>query len=754
METIDDKILIKEIERYEKRFSCYHYNGRGAKNFVIKEGRIPVMISAPHAVNHSRNGELKKADKYTGAIAELLHRRLGCHIIYTTRFGNCDPNYDSNINKENLYQTAIEQYIAAHDIKVLIDIHGASASRNYAVEMGTAPFKNEDGVEYSTPSLHGYDFIVDLIRYSFDYALKDVMQPKDKRRVALNEIFSAGKQNTITKYISQNTPVACVQLEINAIYRNCENPGHFSQLLKGLMLIVYLLGEIDWGNNKIEVYRMWQSTKHKPQDVVELDCREGKDNLSLRICAHNDSCDVVLRPIGDRNKELLQNYINNCDYAVDTSEYVVLTNRLIETIYGREWIVENEGKPMLCDAPVILCGSEIERYEIGTPKANQLENIYFSTMLYDAKKSIASNYSFIVYNRFTDTHFHIDFDKADYRDFGRVRSNDVPAKKIMIPLYYKQLLGYQDCPFKMIREELYHNIVGNLLCTEVRSFLDRVYQLDNETYRLNKELLYGESLYNLVIKIDNTLETEGFLSQLSRNEYILLKDKIHDRFKGVFAACYKKLPEDAFYYLNEDADLEQSKKWVGELEKILGFYKYIELIKKPRNKKVSSGLGRILSLGTKIRDCFLDKLIGKSEYLLKTEWCSKTDDKNNVARLSQDMMSLLGVSENDKVVINFGDNRQVVRVLVKKSLTNYQIAIPAHIRKRLKMNSVNDIVSVHRDMAHTFMRTSQAQIIAILGTILAVFQISNNTIVDIILSVISIPLIWYWILNEERIKVK
>ena len=71
------------------------------------------------------------------------------------------------------------------------------------------------------------------------------------------------------------------------------------------------------------------------------------------------------------------------------------------------------------------------------------------------------------------------------------------------------------------------------------------------------------------------------------------------------------------------------------------------------------------------------------------------------------------------------------------------------------MNSVNDIVSVHRDMKHTFWRNSQAQIIAILGTVLAVFQVaSDHILTGILICLICIPLIMVLVLNEERIKVK
>ena len=125
-----------------------------------------------------------------------------------------------------------------------------------------------------------------------------------------------------------------------------------------------------------------------------------------------------------------------------------------------------------------------------------------------------------------------------------------------------------------------------------------------------------------------------------------------------------------------------------------------------------------------------------------------------MARLSPNMMSLLGITDNDKVVIKYGERTVTVRILSNQELNDYQIGIPANARTLLNMYSVNDVVVVSRDMRHTFKRNSQAQTIAILGTVLAVFQVIKQTWIGVVLCVIFIPLIIYFSLNEERIKVK
>ena len=151
-----------------------------------------------------------------------------------------------------MYQTALKKYLDNHKISVLIDLHGASSKRDYSLEIGTAPIRNENGdVEGNPdPSLNGRTFISDLIKYTFEFVFKDVNQPTEKKQIWKNQLFDAGSQNTVTKYISSCTNVSCAQLEINGIYRNPENIGEFSKLIEGLIHLINILGKIDWDAKK------------------------------------------------------------------------------------------------------------------------------------------------------------------------------------------------------------------------------------------------------------------------------------------------------------------------------------------------------------------------------------------------------------------------------------------------------------------------------------------------------------------------
>ena len=241
-------IFIEEIKELEELFSENNYDGSGREAFVIEEGNIPIMISAPHAVNQYREGKVKWADMYTGGIARYLHKVTGCHLIYSCKYTESDPNYDPP--SINMYQNELKKYLEKHKVFFLIDLHGVSKEREYAVEMGTAPVQNNvPGVIYEEdPSLHEYKAISSMIKTVLEERFKNCHS--DRKEVWKNIIFDAGDQNTVTKYISENTSVPCVQLEINRIYRDPQNEVEIEALIKGLIELIHLLETFEWNESR------------------------------------------------------------------------------------------------------------------------------------------------------------------------------------------------------------------------------------------------------------------------------------------------------------------------------------------------------------------------------------------------------------------------------------------------------------------------------------------------------------------------
>lgn len=244
-------IDVEKIKKYELLFSGNNYNGCGDVPFIIEEGEIPVMISASHSINHFREGKSKLADKYTGGICRYLHEKTGCHAMYSSMYTECDPNYD--LPEKNIYQQALKDYLLNKDVFVLLDLHGAAFSREFAIELGTAPqhFSNDLYNSSEDPSLLEYQFIDDVIIDVFNDLF--ISLENNKKTIWKNKLFDAGGQNTVTKYISSDTHTACIQIEINGLYRNPDNTYEFCALIEGLLRIINEFQNINWKDSNINL---------------------------------------------------------------------------------------------------------------------------------------------------------------------------------------------------------------------------------------------------------------------------------------------------------------------------------------------------------------------------------------------------------------------------------------------------------------------------------------------------------------------
>ena len=749
--------VVARIVKLEKQFARNNHKGGGSVDFEIKEGVIPVMVSAPHAVKMLRNGAVKSADKLTGAIALLLHEMTGCHIIYSTRFSENDPNY---AEENNSYQAAIADYVKSHNVQLVVDLHGAKSSREYAVEMGTAPLCDADGnvVGEELRSLKRYTFVADLVRYTFEYYLRD--KAFERREVWHNKIFSAGTQNTITKHLADTTSCAAIQLEVNGLFRTCANVEELTTLVDALAYIVNTLGTLDWSADTIAVYRLWQSNRHKPQDNVALYISEGVNdafatNSLLYLCSHLGITEVVhLRDAKEkpvRDLEALAEGGEAQSGRVRKEEYILLTNRLIEDLFARDWLVGGENESSLRGAPVVLYHNGSERYKVGYPKADVLDNVCFSTLLYDAKLPDADKYDFIAFNPVTDAKMHIDFSKANYNDGGRVKSSDgKSAKKVMVPRYYRRLLGYLDTPMSLLREEAFAAILSDVE-REVVDYLKVVYSVSEGGFVLSDEAVKKHKLTALLLTLK--YDVAHLPKSLTMTEMESLSADLKARMTMPLRRGYSKDGGVIFYTVNKQAS-EDVLNQVIAIEQYLGVDDHIELLRIPKRRATQkSFVGRLRELWGGVATKLLDKVVGKVECSLRSTWTSETDDKNNVARLSPNMMSLIGVSENDKIVVRYGNDRAVLRVLAGNDMVDYKIGLPAPTRKALRLGSVN-VVVVHRDMSHILKRHSLVQNMAFVGLVLAVTQITTNLWVLLLCCVVFLPASLYFILNEERIKVR
>lgn len=672
--------FVDRVKNFEEIFSKNKYDGSKGKEFVIKKGSIPIMVSAPHAVNHFRNGSMKKADIFTGSIAYLMHEITGCHLICALNQRSSDANYSPE--EDSIYKRELKNYIDGNNIKVLIDLHGCNSSKPCSVELGTI---NEDLL-----SLRDYKFIKDLFVYSIQHFLKN----NDKKEIFINKEFKASNENTITNYIFRECSISSIQLEVNNTLRNLNNEDNyegFCDFIKAFEYIIKTLAKVDWRADDFKALKVKQAKKHKPQDAVYLNSKKTfsfKDLKELNSFLGNNNFGL-----SDSDGKIELIHIN--DYPrgennsdVESDNFIAITNRLIKQIFSREWItLEDLNKESsLLGIPIILHIYKKMEFTMGLPKADKIENITFSYKLYNDVKNLFNSHDFYIYNKYLDSKIQINTEKSDYGDGGRVCENNRPASRIMVPRYYKLLMECLYYPLQIIRKE----------------------------------------------------------------EYELILENLNENQKSVFSKYYKKMPGENFYSLNKiNSDEEDINEIIRCQMEIVN--KKIELIILPKSvNEDKTALEFIKILKIKL----LEFYVGSSSVFLRSSWANETDDKYGIVKVSPNVMELLGLDNNDKVVLNYNNINLSVRILSDSECEDLIIKIPATIRLNLGMNNIGNIVTVSRDMEYNFKRHSIEQAITFLGTLITVASLEYSVIVKVLITIIVFPTMVWWTLNEERIKVK
>lgn len=672
MQTADEKLW--RLERFDRQFSRSGCRGRGRDLFRVQEGTVPILVSAPHAVMHRRDGQQKNAEILTGAIACLLGETCGVHVFCNARAAEGDPNYDPYAS--NAYQRELSAYIGQHGIRFVLDLHGAASSRDFAVDLGTAPNEETD-----IGSLAGHSFILDLAEASFAWAFSSLAGYP--ARIGHNSCFAASRTTTITNALSSRLGVSAMQLEANAQLRDLAHPEGVLSLVEGLECFIRVLGQMDWEAPDPVVLAICQSELQIPQDVVSatagcpvLDWGEG----TLHIAGPEGTLDFAhLREIS-RNAagRKLDEAKMEC---IAPERCLFLTNRLMKRVWGQALWAE-PGFP-LAGAPILVGRPSSRTLKVRPPLAERIDRVRIPHELYKElqKECGGMQRKAFVFSRLSDTVLPLALEDADY---GPAPNRN--AGSIYVPRYYRNLLGIGHLPLPAIRSE----------------------------------------------------------------EYACELQELGDEERALFERCYAPAATaDPFRRLRKGLDADGLEQ-IAALQRRLHFDRELELVLSQETPAAApSG-----SLWKRIKDRFLESWIGTKPFCLLATYAEPADDANAIARLSDDMMKLVGVEDNDKIVVRFGTEKVCLRVLSSSRTDDSTISLPAKARAELGMDSVNDIVTAERDEGHIFARSLAIQLAAVLGTVIAVLQLSDDMVFRIIALLLLLPPIVYAALNEERVKVR
>ena len=112
----------------------YFYKQKHENSFEFTLGNTTdILISAPHAVNQTRNEKEKFAEPYTAVIAKLLNKYYGYSIICKTKNIGDDANYDETSS----YKDFLLKYCQKYKPILVIDLHGLAKNRDCTINLCT-----------------------------------------------------------------------------------------------------------------------------------------------------------------------------------------------------------------------------------------------------------------------------------------------------------------------------------------------------------------------------------------------------------------------------------------------------------------------------------------------------------------------------------------------------------------------------------------------------------------------------------------
>ncbi|MHC0037461.1 hypothetical protein [Pseudoneobacillus sp. C159] len=165
---------------------------------------------------------------------------------------------------------------------------------------------------------------------------------------------------------------------------------------------------------------------------------------------------------------------------------------------------------------------------------------------------------------------------------------------------------------------------------------------------------------------------------------------------------------------------------------------------------------------------FLNLSIRSSKIQLNVIRPYSTDESSNIVRMPRSAMSLLGIDENDLIILHYRGRSVVVPVLEldstesiketnivpNESRINISIGIPAHLRFKLGIKQIGKACEVERNLSFLFKKNASLQFLPILATIIAIFSFADLKFwLRVILCIVTIPISSYITLSTVREKI-
>jgi len=186
--------------------------------FQTIEGKVPVLLSAPHACAHRRPtlmGTYKLGEPYTDNIVREIAANSSSFGIYLSKECTYDPNYHKE--KKNEYKQAVKEIITKNKIERFIDIHGLKDNQGYDIAL-YYPTKFRKSLELA-------------------YEVEDALNHGLLNGISIRIFrFLDNDQETLGEYVATKLRVPSVQIEISRYIRDDEQLRE--SLIKNLSTLV------------------------------------------------------------------------------------------------------------------------------------------------------------------------------------------------------------------------------------------------------------------------------------------------------------------------------------------------------------------------------------------------------------------------------------------------------------------------------------------------------------------------------------
>ena len=195
-------------------------------SYEVVDGKLPILISAPHSVKQVRELKEKVRDIGTGHLALYLASKTQSHLIIKS---NCKgevgkTNDDANFCTPHPYKSEILKIIKSKNIKALIDLHSLRGTRKTQICIGVNGGAN---IQQNT------DLLAKIVTIFKNHSFN----------VSIDYPFNAPLP-TVAGYTAKHAQIFSLQFEINSRLININhNENKFNKICRAFKEVIKLLAE-------------------------------------------------------------------------------------------------------------------------------------------------------------------------------------------------------------------------------------------------------------------------------------------------------------------------------------------------------------------------------------------------------------------------------------------------------------------------------------------------------------------------------